>query len=418
MSALFAFFFFLAQSPGLEPIDLDRLIQGVLQRNREVQAARRAWEAAQARPSQESAPPNPTFSLGSVNSGLLPLPGKSVGAEPQSYVSPMFMQPVPFPGKLRLRGEIAQKESDIAGRMADAVTLRVVNELKRAYFELYQAEKSLETIDKNRQLLAQITEIARARYEVGSGVQQDVLKAQVELTLLEERATTFRQKRESMKAKINQLLNQPPDTPLGEVGEIRPTPFDRTIEQLYAAAEESNPIVDSRRIFLDRNARRVDLARKQYFPDFNIQAGYMYMGGNPNLWNMTVGFEVPLYFWRRERKGVEEAVADLRGARNDFEATAQDTFREVKDEYLALTTAERLMNLYQSAVIPQAALALESSLSSYRVGRLDFFTVLNNWTIVLSFELEYYNQLAEHEAVLANLERLTGLQLGRTGGAQ
>jgi outer membrane protein TolC len=108
---------------------------------------------------------------------------------------------------------------------------------------------------------------------------------------------------------------------------------------------------------------------------------------------------------------VEEAVADLRGSTNEYEAMAQDTFREVKDEYLMLTAAERLMGLYKDAVIPQTSLALESSLSAYRVGNLDFLSIVNNWTIMLNFELEYYNQLAQHETALSNLERLTDLQL-------
>src|SRR3990172_4392128 len=112
MYPLFAFLFLLGQVSAPEPLDLDRLVQSVLERNREVQGARRSWEAAQARPSQESAPPNPMISIGSVNAGLLPLPGRSIGSEPQSYISPMVMQPLPFPGKLRLRGEIAQKEAD------------------------------------------------------------------------------------------------------------------------------------------------------------------------------------------------------------------------------------------------------------------------------------------------------------------
>jgi outer membrane protein TolC len=133
---------------------------------------------------------------------------------------------------------------------------------------------------------------------------------------------------------------------------------------------------------------------------------------------VTVGADIPLYFWRKERKGVEEAASELRGSKNEFEAMAQDTFREVKDEYLMLTTSDRLMTLYKDAIIPQASLALESSLSAYRVGKLDFLTILNNWTIVLNFELEYYTQVAQHEIALANLERLTSLNLVRTRGVQ
>ena len=400
------------------PLDLDRLVQQVEQRNREIQMARRAWEAAQARPSQESAPPNPTIALGSVNAGLLPLPGRSVGQEPRAYISPMFMQEVPFPGKLKLRGEIAQKEADSTGRLYEATRLNVINELKMAFFELYRAEKSIETVDKNRQLLTQLAEIARARYEVGSGLQQDVLKAQLETIMLEERLTMFRQKRDSMKARINQLRNEPPDAPLGNVGEIKPSELGYSLEQLYATAEEANPILGSRRTMVDRDARKLDLAKKQYLPDFSLRVGYMYMGQFNNLWDVTIGAQIPLYFWKKERKGVEGASAELHSSTNDYEATAQNMFREVKDQYLAITTSDRLMRLYKEAIVPQASLTLESSLSAYGVGKLDFLAILNNWTIVLNFELQYYEQLAMREAALANLERLTGLQLVRGGGVQ
>jgi outer membrane protein, heavy metal efflux system len=418
MIMIFGFLFLTLQAPAAQVVELDQLVVQVLERNRDVLAARRVWEAAQTRPSQESTLPNPTISLTSVNSGILPLPGRSIGMEPQSYVSPMVMQEVPFPGKLRLQGEIAQKESDSLARLYEAAKLKAVNELKHAYFGLYQAEKSLATVEKNKQLLNQLAEIARVRYEVGSGLQQDVLKAHLEATMLEERLTMSRQRRESYVAKINQLMNRAPDTPLGRVGDIEPSTLSFTLEQLYASAQEANPILDSRRIMIDRSARRLDLAKKQYMPDFNVQAGYMYMGQFPNLWNVQIGAQIPLYFWRKERKGVEEAAADLRGSTNEYEAMAQDTFREVKDEYLMLTTAERLMRLYKDAIIPQASLALESSLSAYRVGSLDFLTILNNWTIVLNFELEYHNQLAQHETALSNLERLTDLQLVRSRGVR
>ena len=418
MITVLTFLVLTLQVPEPPVIELDQLVAQVLERNRDIYVARRAWEAAQTRPLQESTLPNPTISIASVNSGILPLPGKSIGMEPQSYISPMVMQEVPFPGKLRLQGEIAKKEADSSGKLYEAARLKAVNEVKHAYFGLYQAEKSIATVEKNKRLLEQLAEIARVRYEVGSGLQQDVLKAQVEVTMLEERLIMFRLRRESYAARINQLINRPPDSPLGRVGEIEPSVLTLTLDQLYASAEEANPVLDSGRIMIDGSARRVDLAKKQYMPDFTVQAGYMYMGQFPNLWNVTVSAKVPLYFWRKERKGVEEATAGLRGSKNEYEAMAQETFREVKDEYLMLTSAERLMRLYKDAIVPQASLALESSLSAYRVGNLDFLTILNNWNIVVNFELEYYNQLVQHETAMSNLERLTGLQLVRNRGVR
>jgi outer membrane protein TolC len=408
----------LLQGNTLPPLNLDDLVQRAERDNREIQMARRAWEAAQARPSQESAPPNPVVSLRVVGPGFFSMPPLGVGVDQQSTISPMVMQDIPYPGKLKLKGEIAQKEADSTGRMYEATRLNVIYELKMAYFELYKAEKSIETVEKNRDLLNQFSEVARGRYEVGMGIQPDVIKAQLEATMLEERLTMFRQKRDSMKAKINQLINRSPDAPLGAIGEIEPSALSFSLEQLYATTEEVNPLLASRRAMVDRSARKLDLAKKEYLPDFNFRAGYMYMGAEPDLWDITVGASVPLFFWQKERKGVEEAAAELRGSTNDYEATAQESYRQVKDAYLSITTADRLLRLYKEALIPQASTALESSLAAYRVGNIDFLSILNNWTVIVNFQLEYYNQLSMRESAIADLERLTGVRLNRAGGVK
>jgi outer membrane protein TolC len=412
------FIFLLLQSAPLPPLDLSDLVQLAERNNPEILMARRNWEAAEARPSQESAPPNPTVSLRVVGPRFFSMPPLGVGVDQQSTIAPMVMQDVPYPGKLKLKGEIAQKEADSAGRIYEATRLNVIYELKMAYFELYKAEKSIETVEKNRDLLHQFAEVARARYEVGSGIQQDVIKAELETTMLEERLTMFRQKRDSMRAKINQLIHRSPDSPLGNILEIEPAELRLTLEQLYATTEEANPVLAARRAMVDRNARNLDLARKQYLPDFNVRAGYMYMGMGPNLWDITVGAQIPFFFWRKERQGVEEASAELRGATNDYEATAHDSYRQVKDAYLSVTAADRLLRLYKEALIPQASTALDSSLAAYRVGSIDFLSILNNWTVILNFQLEYYNQVSMREVAVADLERLTGIQLARSGGVK
>jgi outer membrane protein TolC len=138
----------------------------------------------------------------------------------------------------------------------------------------------------------------------------------------------------------------------------------------------------------------------------------------PNLWDINVGASIPFFFWKKERKGVEEAAAELRGSANYYEATAQESYRQVKDAYLSVTAADRLIRLYKEALIPQASTALESSLAAYRVGRVDFLSILNNWTVIVNFQLEYYNQVSMREAAIADLERLTGIRLLKTGGVK
>ena len=407
----------LAQVPGLPTLDLGQLVRTAAADNPEIRAAKRRWEAAQAKPSQVSTLPNPTVSLNYWNAGS-PFPGTSVGENPMSFVEPMVTQQIPFPGKLRLRGEIAQKEADSTGRLYEAVYLRLAGEVKRTYFELYGVRRSIETIEQHRELLDRVTAIARAQYEVGSGLQQDVLKAQVERTLLEERLEVFRQNQEILGARLNQLLHRDPDARLGSVPDVEPSPMPFTLEQLYAAAEEANPILDSHRIMVDRSATRLDLARKEHLPDFGFKLGYMHMGRFDDMWDISVSAEIPLFFWRKEQRGVEAAGAELGESMNQFETVAQDLFRQVKQEYLRWTTAERLQSLYSDALIPQASLTLESSLSAYRVGNLDLLAVLNNWSILLNFELTYYDQVVVHEKALANLEQLTSLEIIEMGGAR
>ena len=417
MPGFFALLLLFAQlSPSMSD-ELDDLVRIALEQNPEIQAASRRWEAATARPSQARALPNPIVSFGYWNSGS-PLPGTSLGENPMSFVEPMVTQRLPFPGKLGLRGEIARAEADREGRLYDAVRLRVMSQLKRAYFDLYHVERSIETVEQSRVLLNRFVSVARSRYEVGSGLQQDVLRAQVEETLLEDRMAVLTEQAGSLAAHINQLLHRPPDTLVRSARELSPSILDYSSEQLYAVAEEANPILDSRRLNIDRDASALELARKEHLPDFDVKVGRMFMGAFDDMWDVSISADIPLFFWQKERRAVEQAGSTLQMSRNEFEATGQALFRQVRDLYLLVERTDRLESLYREAVIPQASLTLESSLTAYRVGDIDFLGVLDNWSALLDFEVEYYAQLTEHEKALAGLEELTGLELLQTGGSE
>jgi outer membrane protein TolC len=407
----------LLQAGPAAPDRLEDLVRVALDQNPEIHAAARRWEAAAARPSQARALPNPVISFSYWNAGS-PFPGTSVGEDPMSFVEPMLTQRFPFPGKRGLRGEIAQTEADAQGRLYDAEQLRVAADLTRTYFDLYRAQRSIETLERNRELLTRFTSVARSRYEVGEGLQQDVLRAQVEETLLEERLSVLRRQEGQLAARINELVRQPPGTAVRTVPDGTISTLDYTPDELYAVAEEANPVLDSYRLDVERSARVVDLARKEHLPDFDVRVGRMFMGGFDDMWDVSVSAEIPLFFGQKERRGVEEAATTLRQSQSRFDAAGQALFREVTDHYLAAETAERLERLYRETVIPQASLTLESSLAAYRVGDVDFLGVLDHWSTLLEFEVEYYTQVAEHEKALASLEERTGLDLIGSGGAE
>jgi outer membrane protein, heavy metal efflux system len=392
------------------PETLDDLVRVALRQNPEIHAAARSWEAAQARPSQVRALPNPTVSFSYRNSAS-PLPGTSIGDNPMSFVEPMLTQRLPFPGKRGLRGDIAQTEADAEGRYYDAVELRVVADLKRAWLDLYRVERSMETVERSRELLDRFASVAQSRYEVGEGLQQDVLRAQVEQTLLEDRLSELGRQAGELRARINELLDRPSEDPVITVADLTLSPLDYTAEELFAIGEEANPVLGSYRLGVESGAKSVELARKAHLPDFDLKFGRVFMGPFDDLWDVSVSTQIPLFFGRKERRGVEESTARLRESESQLDAASRRLEREVTDFYLAVGTAERLESLYREAVIPQASLTLESSLTAYRVGSVDFLGVLDHWSTLLEFEIDYYTQVAEHEKALAGLEELTGLRL-------
>ena len=240
----------------------------------------------------------------------------------------------------------------------------------------------------------------------------------MEETLLEDRFAVLTERAGSLGARMNQLLHRPPDTVVRTSRDMSPSALDYTSEQLYAIAEEANPILDSRRLDIDRDASALELARKEHLPDFDVKVGRMFMGAFDDMWEASISAEIPLFFWQKERRGVEQAASTLQMSRHEFEATGQALFRQVTDLFLLVQRTDRLESLYREAVIPQASLTLESSLTAYRVGDLDFLGVLDNWSTLLDFEVEYYAQLSEHEKALAGLEELTGLELVQMGGSE
>lgn len=386
---------------------LNTLVQEALTQNPSIRAARRRWEAATKRPSQVSSLPNPEISFSSFGS---PRPIFQP-ADPLNWREFMFMQSIPWPGKLSLRGDIAGTEASQESQNYQAVTLHVLRQLKESYFELHLIDRSREILEKNQRLLEQLARISEARYAVGEGLQQDVLKAQVEISLIVERLELVNQQRESVQARINSLLNRSPDVTLPQIEPIREIsaqiPF--SLEALYLKARESNPRIEAERLEIQKASLQLDLARKEFFPDFNASASLMDRHGPfKDMYEVRLGVQVPLYFWRKERLGVEENVAELERAREGYRERLQDVTFRIKDAYVGSRTAQRLLELYRRGIIPQAVAALDSALAAYEVGTVDFLTLLTNALTILNYELEYEESIRDYHQNLVRLEELLG----------
>lgn len=381
-------------------LTLGGLIQELETASPDIKAARQRWEAAKAVVPQVQALPDPKLQFGYQRMPMTdPLQGPMYG----------IGQDIPFPGKLRLKGEVAQSEVDRLEQEYQAIRLRQIASLKEAYYSLHFIHKSIDIVESNKTLLMQFEKTAKSRYSVGQAAQQDVFRAQVEISRVLDRLAVLDQQKESLHAAINRLLNRPPAGPLGTPEEIHTTILTVPLQELSQRADQFSPALLASAKSIDRSERSVSLAKRQYFPDFDITAlGLRNDRIHDDGYQVMVGIKIPLFYASKQRQGVREALANLEGAREDFTATRQDLLFQVKDGFVQAQRAERLITILRDAIIPQATLALQSAQAGYAVGRVDFLTLLNSLLTLQDSQLEMHGEMVNHERALARLEAVTG----------
>jgi cobalt-zinc-cadmium efflux system outer membrane protein len=391
-------------------LKLDDLLTEALRNNPEILAAQKRYEAARQRPSQASSLPDPMLSLGYSSSGS-PRPVAGLGAQPTSRAGFMVSQEFPYPGKRKLRGEIADKEAEEELQEYHAVELGVVSRLKQAYHRLDYAYKLIQVMETNRDALRTILRITEARYSVGKAAQQDIFKAQTQLSILETRILRMEQEERGREAEINSILARPPGSPLAKPVNIPPGELTVTLEELNASARENSPTLRREEKEIQKTELALNLARKEYYPDYTVSGGYFNMGRMPDMYEFRIDFKLPAYFRRKQRAGVAEQASSLGQARHSFEAADQAVHYRIRDDYLMAQTSYRLMQMYADTVMPQAGLALESSLASYETGAVDFLSVLSNLMTKVEYEENYHEEMLSFHLALVRLEETTGKKL-------
>ncbi len=403
---LFFSFILLSSASANESITLESLIQEALRENPQIKSARAEWEASRAIPSQVSTFPDPMLMIGVKNVGSK----YSVGAEEMSMLDFGVTQRIPFPGKLSLLGKIAGKSAEAMGEEYRDTLLNVIEKLKTSFFEYYYIKKSIDIILKTADLLKQLEKTAMTRYEVGKGIQQDVWKAQLEVSRLQERLEVLRQMEGSTAGVINSILNRPYDSPLGNPADFELSNFPYNLDELEELALQNSPELKRIERIRERDEMGLTYAKLQYLPDFSLTFGYGERGALDGLWTVMVGIELPLYFFRKQAYGVREARANFTSSKEAYMNVKRNLESEIKSRYLELTTSKKLIDLYRNAIIPQARGALESSMAGYSAGNVDFLTMITNAITLLDYEIEYLRKVTEYEKAIAKLEALTGLQ--------
>jgi outer membrane protein TolC len=389
-----------------EHVDLPALQAYAIRNNPEIVAMGQRWRAAQARPSQEGTLPDPTLNMAYHNESFDRF---TQGSSDFSWLRFGVEQEVPFPGKLGLKETVAAQEAEREGALFRATALNVVTRLRVAYSDYVLAYRSIDVLQKNEDLLATLERGAEARYRVGEGMQQDVLRAQVEVSILVGRLTSLEQARTSAAAMLNGLLNRPPFAALGAPTPIETGALSYSLDELEHMVREQSPVLQAADLDTARSDTTVSLAKRQYYPDFVLWADYYNKAELVPEWEVGLGIRAPLYFWRKQAYGVQEAAAGAEEARAARQNTVQDLLARVKDLYAQASAADRLVKLYQDTVVPQAEQSLRSALAGYQVGQVDFLTLLNSFTVLNDYQLRAYEERANREKAVAGLEDLAGV---------
>ena len=387
-------------------LPLADVVSEAVAKNPEIAAAQKRYDAARQRPTQERSLPDPMVSTGYSANGR-PWPGAGLGTEPTSNIGFMVSQDVPYPGKLNLRASIASREADAVSQEIAAARLSVTARVKQAYYRLAYTYAVGDVLTRNRDLLDTLLKVSENRYAVGQAAQQDVIKAQTQLSILELQLERVRQERATREGELNALLARSTTTAVGQPEDLQLTAFDTSLDVLVALANEHAPMLRRDQIMVDRSQLAVEAARKEYKPDFGVTGGYYYMGAMPPMYEFRFDVKIPLQRARRAA-AVAEQLNTVEQARSTYDSTRLGLQGRIQEDYQMASTSVRLATLYRQTVLPQARLALESSMASYQTGAVDFLSVLTNFGAVLEYEMTYFDELNAFHTAASRLEEMTG----------
>lgn len=393
------------QEPAPSVLVLDDVIREALEKNPEAQSALHTVKAMQRRVPQVESLPDPMVSVGWAGNVT---PFSIMQSDNSSYRGLTVSEQFPYPGKLKLRGQIASKEADAAQTDYDAIQRRLAAQVKTAYYEYFYYDRAIQTTNRNKELLEKLSKIAEARYRVGKAMQQDVLRSQIEISLLLEKLTMLEQQRATAQSRINGFLVRSPESPLPPAADVEPATLTRSLNELYALAADNDTAVLRNKKMVERGQLGVALAEREYRPDVGVSYMFQQRSELPFMNGVTVSINIPVFYKNKQRQGVAEASEDLVSAEKMRDNRLNEVRFELKQDYLAAKASERLLTLYSKGVVPQSSLALESSMASYQVGNVDFLSLIANFTTLLDYETDYYRQLADYQTALAQIEALTG----------
>jgi outer membrane protein TolC len=374
-------------------------------------AARSLADAARARVAPAKLPPDPQLQFGFMNYAI-------PGLAPMDQIGMaqfQLMQMIPTAGKLGLSGRVAAAQADAVSARADDVVWDVRANAAMAFYDLYATDGALDVARQTLRLLQDILRTAESMYRVGEGRQTDVLRAQVEIARMTEDTVRMTTMRTGMAAQLNALLNRAADAPVGSPDLPAFPDSVSALGTFLQASQSDRPMVKAGEREVDAATAQVTLTRREIWPDLTIGLQYGQrgdaMGATDRMGSLMIGASVPVFANRRQLRMRQEAGAMRLMAEADLAAMRADTRASVTEAYANLMRSRHLAALYRTTIIPQADATTASALAAYRVGGVDFMTLLDDRMTVNKYRQDLYSLEADEGKAWSELEMLLGREL-------
>lgn len=394
------------------PHDVDEYVRFALMQNPRIQAARLAVESKANRVPQAASLSDPTLNV--MGWPSIPHAPQYVNGRMTSDFS--VAQTVPWHGTLQAQAAAAEHDVDVARAQLAAVELDVIQNVKKAYYELYFIERAIQITTSEQKSVSQFVEIAESKFRAAKASEQDVLRAQLEVSSVNAELIRLRQQLASAKATLNRHLHLSPETDVQALAELPAENLPQDLEQLYALAIQARPELHAALSAIQREREKVELAHLKYFPDMTLSTGWSDMTTNGAMspladgrgnWNLGLMFNVPIYRKRLDA-AVREAETMAIASAREYDAMRDETLEAVKDQFAQAQSQQELLKLFQDEIVPKANQTLEVSVRAYEVGEVDFQQLIDNWRQVLRFQIARERLEAQYRQSLSMLERAVG----------
>jgi len=393
-----------------EPLlSVESLVQEAVEKNPKILAARERHTGLKEKIPQAGALEDPMLGLGVVS-----LPNNfDFNEEDMTMKEISISQKFPFPGKRGLSEEVAAKEAEAGAAEIDDIANQVARDVKTTFYDLSHVYRGMEVTLRNKRLLEELSRITQTRYSLGQAIQEDIIRIQVEISKLVDDLIMLEQKKKALSAKLNYLLNRPPNSPLGRPADIDFKPVAVSIEDLQQKAVEDNPMLKTLKQDIAARGKNIELARRDYFPDFSLKVAYGQREDRLDMYSGMIEMNLPIFVTSKQDRKVAEAYADVRSAQARLDNAQSELFYMIADMGSMAQRMERKIELYRTGIIPQSRLQIDTAMSAYMVNKADFMTLLDSRMRLYRYELDYHEALTEYEKSLAVLEAAVGTPFSR-----